>query len=119
MAIVPAVASPTFQPAMRIITAITKANPATITTSFAHNFFTGDIVRLYVPKTFGMRQADHLQGTITVTSTTQFTIDIDTTDFDTFAVPGSNVQFAQVVPIGEVNSQLYGATENTLPSYTR
>lgn len=118
MAVV-AVASPTFQPAMRIVTAITKANPAAVTTSFDHDYITGEIVRFYIPDTFGMRQMNGLSGTITVTASDTFTVDIDTTYFDTFAVPSSNVQYAQVLPIGEVNSQLTAATDNVLPSGNR
>lgn len=111
---------PTFQPAMRIITAITNAFPASVTTSFAHNYSTGTIVRLIVPMGFGMLQANNLTGTITVTSDTTFTIDIDTTSFDTFAVPSENPGHyytkAQVVPIGEVNEILTAATQNVLTS---
>ncbi len=116
---VQAIASPTFQPAMRVITAITQANPCTITTSFDHDYITGEIVRLYVPNTFGMIQVNKLQGEITVTASDTFTVDIDTTSFDAFAVPASNVQFAQVVPIGERNDLLSAATDNVLPSGTR
>lgn len=77
-----AIASPTFQPAMRIISAITNASPATVTTTFDHDYVSGTVVRLHIPTGFGMYQANKLQGEITVTGTTTFTIDIDTTDFD-------------------------------------
>jgi hypothetical protein len=111
--------SPTFQPAMRLVTAITNANPAAVTTSFAHDYETGDIVRLYVPEWYGMRRADKLQGTITVSSDTQFSIDIDTTGFNTFAAPSSPLPWyidstAHVVPVGQVNSKLTNATRNVL-----
>ncbi len=109
---------PIFQPAYRVITAITQANPATVTTSFAHDYFTGDIIRLLIPTGFGMVQADKLFGNITVTSTTQFTIPINTIAFDAFSDP-SNGQISQSVPIGEINSTLFGATENTLPTRVR
>lgn len=114
-----AIASPTFQPAMRIITAITQSNPAAVTTSFDHDYITGEIVRIYVPDTFGMRQIDKLTGEITVTATNTFTIDINTTTFDAFSVPSGNVQYAQVVPIGERNDLLTAATDNVLPSGAR
>lgn len=109
-----ALESPTFQPAMRIVTAITNANPAAVTTSFDHDYVTGTIVRLIIPDGFGMLQADGLFSDITVTGLDTFTIDIDTTKFDTFAVPGSNVQYAQVVPIGEISSTLAAAFTNVL-----
>lgn len=113
-----AIESPTFQPSMRIVTAITRANPAAVTTSFAHDYITGMIVRLYIPNGFGMLQANLQQGTITVTGSTTFTIDIDTAQYDAFSVPGGNVQYAQVAPIGEVNSLLRAATQNVLPTGT-
>lgn len=110
--------SPTFQPAMRIIQSITKANPAVITTTFDHDYITGEIVRLGIPSGFGMVQADQKTGTITVTSSTTFSIDIDTTSYDAFVDPGGD-QCAQVIPIGEVNSILRAAVKNVLPSGDR
>lgn len=112
-----AIQSPVYQPAMRIITAITRAFPASVTTSFDHDYITGTIVRLDIPSGFGMTQADTRTGAIIVTGPTTFTIDIDTIFFDIFAVPASwpyNQQLAQVVPIGEINSILTASTVNVL-----
>lgn len=106
--------NPTFQRALRIITAITNANPASITTSFAHQYKTGLIVRIVVPVSDGMQQINGQTGTITVTSPTTFNIDIDSTNFDSFAVPGMATQCAQVIPIAEINSILTEATQNVL-----
>jgi|ERR1044072_58939 hypothetical protein len=110
---------PIFQPAMRLIASITKSNPAIVTTTFAHQYETGLIVRLDLPPAVGMQQANGSSGTITVIDDTSFSIDIDTTYFDTFEIPGSPGPFdntcAQVVPIGEVNESLEQATRNILP----
>jgi hypothetical protein len=104
---------------MRLISAITNANPATITTTFDNQYKTGLIVRLDLPPAVGMQQANGLTGTITVISPTTFTVNIDTTNFDVFAIPMSPPPHAntcaQVVPIGEVNEILYLATRNVLP----
>jgi len=113
-----AIEDPIFQPARRLISTITQANPAAVTTTFDHDYFTGDIVRLIIPTGFGMVQANELVGTITVTGTTTFTIDINTIKFDSFSDP-SNGRVAQIVPVGEINSTIIGATENTLPSRVR
>lgn len=113
-----ALPTPVFKPAMRIITNITNANPASITTSFAHGYITGLIVRLDVPLGFGMQQVNQKFGTITVTGNTTFTITIDTTQFDPFSTPAAwpySYQSAQSVPIGEDNSILTGAVVNVLP----
>lgn len=117
MAIV-ATARPTFQPAMRIIASITRAYPAGITTTFAHQYVTGMIVRLNIPPRFGMQQANQLYSPIVVTSTTTFTMDIDTTLFDPYVISATfpfSYQSGQVTPIGEVNSILKAATRNVLP----
>lgn len=79
--------NPVFQPAMRIISDITNANPAAVTTTFAHQYTTGIIARLNIPKGFGMVQANQLYGPINVTGATTFTIDIDSTNFGRFMSP--------------------------------
>jgi hypothetical protein len=115
---------PTFQRAMRNILSITQDEEALVTTTFDginpgnHNYSTGLIARLYIPDGFGMVQANELQGIIEVINATQFTIAIDTTNFDAFIIPnyepGAFGTPAQVVPIGEINSILTQATQNVL-----
>jgi hypothetical protein len=91
---------PVYKPATRIITSITNANPAVVTTGlitypggvttitpFVHSYASGMIIRLMVPYYFGMREADETFGEIVVISTTSFFIDIDTTMFDAFIIP--------------------------------
>lgn len=115
---------PVFQPSMRIISEITKAFPASVTTTFPHQYLTNTIVRLDIPTGFGMVQANQLFGTIVVTSPTTFTITIDTTMFDAFVIPSYTLlpsglvvseQSAQAVPIGEENIILTAAVQNVLP----
>lgn len=114
--------NPVYQPAMRLISAISQAFPATVTTSFAHQYISGTIVRLDIPPADGMQQADQFVGPIAVTSSTQFTIPLDTTEFDPFSIPGSPPQAvnvcAQVVPIGEIADTLAAATVNVLGPLT-
>lgn len=106
---------PVFQPAMRIITAVTNARSALVTTSFNNSYITGTIVRFDIPLGFGMQQLNQQTATITVINSTQFTVPIDTTNYDTFVVPAANEQYAQVVPIGEDDSILTAAVQNVLP----
>lgn len=75
---------PTFQRAMRVISTITNANPAVVTTTTDHQYITGMIMRLNMPKGFGMQQANQLKGEIIVTGDATFSIDIDTTSMDPF-----------------------------------
>jgi hypothetical protein len=121
-----AVEYPTFQRAMRNILSISQAESALITTTFDginpgdHGYSTGLIVRLYIPKGFGMMQINELSGPITVINGTQFTMPIDTTTFDAFVIPAFIPGWrggtpAHVVPVGEVTELLTMATQNVLP----
>ena len=119
MANIFAIQFPTYLPAMRIITDITQAVEAVVTTSFANNFVDGEIVRISVPERhgiypWGMQQIDGLTGVVTVLNDTQFSLTIDTRGFDAFVTPGSPTQRPYVVPIGELNSILSAATRNVL-----
>ena len=111
--------NPIFQPAMRLVASITNSDPALVTTTFAHQYNTGLIVRLELPLAVGMQQADGMQGVITVVSATEFYISINTTTFDPFLIPPDPPPLvntcAQVVPVGEVNETLAYATRNVLP----
>lgn len=111
-------ASPIYQPAMRLISNITQANPAVITTTQNHLYVSGTIVRIDIPPftggntNTGMQQMNQQFGPITVLSPTTFSIPIDSTQFAAF-VAGST-QFPQAVPIGELTEQLNAAVQNTL-----
>jgi hypothetical protein len=112
---------PVFQPSMRLITAITNANPASVTTDIPHQYVNNMVVRLDIPPAFGMIQANQLTGTIFITGSTTFLISIDTTEFQAFVTPPlpnpSLSSCAQVVPIGSVTGtlDLGPAVKNVLP----
>lgn len=109
---------PVFQPAMRVISSITQSKPVIVTTTFDHNYVTGEIVRLVIPLGFGMQQINQMTGPITVTGSTTFTMTVDSTNYDPFIAPSQfpeNSQYAQVIPIGERAEQLNAAVQNVLP----
>lgn len=116
-------AFPVFQPAVRIISAITQAFPAVVTTVFAvgqvndgNQYVTGMKARLDIPKGYGMREADGLFGAITVIDKNNFSIDIDTTHFSSFTAPVLPQQYAQVVPIADSDDNTFPASvQNVLP----
>jgi len=118
MPYVPANPNPIYQPAMRVISAISQSFPVTITTTFAHQYITGTIVRIDIPVGLGMPQINQQTGPISVTGATTFTMPIDTTYYDAFTAPSGSFppafQDGQVVPIGEVNELLKAATNNVL-----
>jgi hypothetical protein len=109
---------PIFQRSMRIISSLSQANPVVVTTTFAHNYETGEIVRIVLPLGYGMQQINQQYTPIVVTGDTTFTMAIDSTHYDPFSVPSTqpqNLQYAQVVPMAELSGQLEGATRNVLP----
>jgi len=109
-------AFPIFIPCMRIISSITQANPMVITTTLPHQYGDGLIVRLLVPFSYGMTQANDLTGQIVVLNSTQFSMPIDSTLFNAFSVPSGVIEInAQVVPFGENAHILTQAEHNRLP----
>lgn len=116
--LIPDIPYPQFQPAMRIITAITNGSPAVVTTDIDHNYQTGLIVRLDIPQEYGMVQADKLFGPIIRIDSTSFSIEIDTTSFDPFVVPSALLvsTLAQAVPMAEDASIVYQAVRDVTPN---
>lgn len=105
---------PMFQPAMREIVGITNTYPAIVATSFDHQYYTGLIVRLDIPLSYGMKQLDGWLGQIEVLTPTQFAIDVDATSFDAF-VAAAGEQSPQVIPVGQDSLEIFQATRNVLP----
>jgi hypothetical protein len=63
-------------------------------------------MRIYVPEYFGMYQINHQYADITVLTSDTFSIDIDTTSYDSFSAPVDpqyRDRTALCVPIGNVN----------------
>ena len=94
-------------PDAEVISAITQANPAVITTTEPHGYSTGFNVRIFFPfpyqRAFGMTKINGQSGLITVLSPTTFSIPIDTRAYDPFVV-GTTKQTAQALPIGQVTN---------------
>lgn len=108
--------NPVFQPAYRLITAITNAYPAQVTTSFDHLYITGTIIRLDIPLGFGMSQVDGQAASIIVNGSDTFLINLDTTTYDPFIVPAIPIpECPMCVPLAEVAETLDAAVRNTLP----
>jgi len=84
---------------------ITKASPAVVTTTSAHGLKSGDVVifqDLYQTSTTGMPQIDGIPFTVTVTSSTQFSIPWNTnqsnyTAFDSSTSTNNVGSFKQVL----------------------
>jgi hypothetical protein len=103
-----------------VITAITNTSPMVVTTTLVNTapnprvntYQMGMNVRLYVPITYGMYQANGLVGTIINISGNSFTLNLDSTQFDVFFVPSSQLDTpASLAPYGSRNVE-YNNTTN-------
>lgn len=106
-------------PSALLITAITKAFPMVVTVSVqtekaSDTYIVGQLVRLTVPITYGMFQADKLTAQITAIDGLDLALDIDSRGFDTFAIPPSGEQPASLAPAGSRNLQ-YDNTTTQVP----
>jgi hypothetical protein len=106
-------------PSSLVITAITQSSPMVITldiantTSEANTYIVGMAVRLFVPTTYKMYQANNLVGTITAINGLDFTLNLDSSLFDAFVVPSGNVtQPATIAPYGSRNLEYNNFTKN-------
>lgn len=103
-----------FSPNVSEISAIAQGPITTITTSSNHGLLDGQQVRIKIPRYIngqigasglcGMPQIDNYVGVITLVDTTTFTINLDSTYFDAFFIPGTWLPYIgdrpQVVPVG-------------------
>lgn len=99
----------TFTPDRTNIVSITQSIPCVVTTDANHGQFTGNVVRLNVPKNYGMFQLNNLAVSVRVLSDTSFScwycllppgVPVDTRDYPAFVVPSNPGFLASVIPIG-------------------
>lgn len=99
----------TFTPDRLSISDITQSNPCIVTTSEDHNLTTGQVVRVHVPKTYGMVELNNLLCSITVVTDTSFSlqykqippgINVNSSEFTAFTVPSEPSFTAEILPVG-------------------
>lgn len=74
-----------YQPSRFEISALTTGVTTTVTTSTDHNYVIGQRVRLIIPQDYGCFQLNETDGiVISVPSTTQVTVEINSTDANSF-----------------------------------
>lgn len=106
-------------PSMLLITNITQASPMVITftvpSTGSNSYQLGQLVRLSVPKTWGMYQANGLTGKIIGIGATTMTLNIDSTNFDSFVDGSSTFETpASLSPAGSQNLEFNNFT-NQVP----
>jgi hypothetical protein len=103
-------------PSSLMITGITQSNPMVVTVSVnsvseADTYIPGQLVKLTVPVTYKMIQADGLIGQVLDNTGLNITLNIDSSLFDAFVVPSGNViQPASFAPSGSRNLAFSNST---------
>lgn len=100
-----------FVPNRQSVSSITNANPAVVTTTQAHGYANGLLIRFFFPLDVGMNQLRNQVYEITVLNNTSFSIPVDSTNFDPYLAVGT-VQVAQVIPVAENANSISQATDN-------
>lgn len=122
----------TFTPIRTVVSNITNANPAVVTTSSDHELTSGMVVRLNIPKAYGMTELNRRLFVVTVLSTTTFSLqsteypspqNVNSVLFVPFVTPSSVGVQPECVPVGSApvpnvtnkyfETQLYDQVANT------
>ena len=106
-------------PSSLVITAITKTFPMIVTCEVdaitdANTYVVCQLVRLTVPNSYGMSQANQLTAQITAINGLDFSLLIDARGFDPFVIPAYNSEApASLSPAGSRNLA-YSNTTNRI-----
>ena len=71
-------------PRRALINALTNAQQAVATFTADHDFSLGEVVSFRVTRNFGTFQINNRNGTVVATTSDTITVDIDSSDWDTF-----------------------------------
>lgn len=108
-------------PSSLLIVGATKSFPMVITVSVgnaaeSNSYVVGMAIKLTIPKSYGMFQADGLVGSILGISGFDFSINIDSRLFDSFILPSGNVVSpASICPNGSRNLRYTNGTSLRVP----
>jgi len=103
-------------PSSLTLVALTRAYPAVATISVnalteSNTYIPGQSIKLNIPITYGMFQANGLTPVVLSVNGNDLTLDLNTSEFDAFTVPiGSNYQVATIAPNGSRNLTLNNET---------
>lgn len=105
-----------FTPKRSVITDITQAMPAVVTTNSAHNLTTGQVVRIRIPPSCGMQGLSGRLFSITSLTSNTFSlqgsqcpvINTDTREEDAFSIPVGEKQIPESLAVGSGSTPLTG-----------
>ena len=96
------------------ITDITNSNPMVVTVNAnsdqVNTYIPDQVVKLTVPPSYGMIQANGLSGVIIAVTSTTLSLNIDSTQFDSFTMPSDSQQPASLAPSGSKNLSYNNST---------
>lgn len=104
-------------PSTLVITGITQALPMVITftvpvATASNSYIPGQLIRLTVPQSYGMYQANGLTGKIVAVTISTISLNIDSRGFDAFVMPSGNAeQPATFAPSGSQNLAYDNSTD--------
>lgn len=104
-------------PSWLLILHITQSFPMVLTVfvqtpyPVANTYIAGMAVKLYVPITYKMFQANGLIGKILAVNGNDLTLDIDSSGFDPYVIPVTPVEApASITPYGSINLEYNNST---------
>lgn len=103
----PPITADYYSPQLAVISSISSISQfaTQVVTTEENEFVVGQIVRFIIPARDGMVQLNERQAIVTsITNSTTFIVDIDTTKMGTFNASTNTFQDPFVVPVGDINS---------------
>jgi hypothetical protein len=94
-----------FYPAYNLITAITNAENAVISLQNTNDLTVGQVIRILVPNSYGMKQINKQTASILIADPAFIVVNINTTAYDVFAVPSMPLNQSFIIPIGETANE--------------
>lgn len=95
-----------YRPLRMIVTNVTNARYAVITTAIDHEYSAGEKVRLLVPVIYGMR-IDEVVTILQVPTPNTLVVNLNTLGLDAFSPPLFPGNFAQLIPVQGVCDNTY------------
>lgn len=105
-----------FIPGRFLITGITQSMPMqisfTVPSNSSNTYVPGQLIRLFVPRSYGMYQADGLTAKIMSVQSITLTVNVNSLGFDAFVIPSDPLAEtpASFVPAGAQNLTLDNTT---------
>jgi hypothetical protein len=102
-----------YSPNQFFISNVTRGFTTTVTATANMNFVVGQLVRLIIPPSFGIRQLNEQTGyVLSIPAANQVVLTINSNGYDAFKSSSATTQ-PQILPVGDVNSGATNASGRT------